>query len=267
MPRSDSVAVGLPGAALRLVPPVDARRQVALVVEREARDAARGRICAHWPMDAPEGIRAASEALRGLVDLWVQAERLNPAAGPLRVAGQPDDEPADGIDIDLLLLKAAEVPDAARATARAMADLAQQFLIVAQWLTRSAQASCRSVQPAPCPQQFLAAPRDDHRSIARDFLCADMNAGIARLLLRAAQALNSVVLPVQVIRNDLLDTRSLREPLQAAATMLERARTLAAECAAFVESFDHQWADLRGRIASAMAPPDIAATAAVSRPA
>jgi len=266
MPKSDSAAAGLPGGALRLVPPVETRRHGAPVIELQGRDAARGRICSHWPMHAPDGIHAASEALLGLAKLWEQAERLMPASEPDPcIACTPDGDPADGIDLDLLLLKADEVPDAARTVTRALVDLAQQFFTVAQWLTRAAQTSCMAVQHAPCLQQSLGAPREDHRSIARDFLCADMNAAIARLLMRTAQTLDSLVLPVQSIRDDLLGARNLQEPLRVAGTMLERARNLTTESAKFVESFDHQWADLRARAVStmALAPLNIAAAAVI----
>lgn len=241
-------------ASRRLTTSVDAPGSGAAREELQAYDAAISRTCPHWPMNAPDGIRAASVALHKLLQLWDEAERLLPA--PNRVRSDARETVVvlgNGIDIDLLLLKAAVAPDAARAISLQLVELGQQFSVVTQWLMRSAQSSYDAVQRVPYQQQVLAVLRDDHRVIARDWLGADMNAAVARLLLRAARVLESEDLSQRAIHDDLLGSRSLRVPLQAAATMLERAGVLATDCTAFVQSFDQQWIALRGEIASTMA--------------
>jgi len=239
---------------LRLVPSGDRPRLGAGASEPQAGDSVASRNCSHWPMNAPDGIRAASAALQDLVRLWDHAERLLPETDPARVdARESGNVRVEEIEFDLLLLKLALVPDAALAINKALLDLAEQFAAVTQWLMRSAQASCDAVQRAPPQAQGQALLRDDHRVIARDWLSADMNAAIARALLRASRVLASMDLSPRAIHEDLLGSRSFRAPLQAAAAMVECSGALATECAVFVQSFDAQWVGLRREIASTMA--------------
>jgi len=203
---------------LRLVPSGDRPRLGAGASEPQAGDSVASRNCSHWPMNAPDGIRAASAALQDLVRLWDHAERLLPETDPARVdARESGNVRVEEIEFDLLLLKLALVPDAALAINKALLDLAEQFAAVTQWLMRSAQASCDAVQRAPHQAQGQALLRDDHRVIARDWLSADMNAAIARALLRASRVLASMDLSPRAIHEDLLGSRSFRAPLQAAA--------------------------------------------------
>lgn len=253
---SDVMVARFSGSALRLVPPVGVPARAAAVTGREATIASHSRICSHWPMNGQAGIQAAGAALGQLVQLWDQAEHLltktdRGQSGSRVPAGVVVDD--IDIDIDLLLLKAAEVPHAAQVISQQLVDLSQQFSAVTKWLLQSARVSCDGVQKAPRHEQPLAVLRDDHRVIARDWLGADMNAGISRLLLRAAQILDDLDLSTRAIHDDLLGSRDFLVPLQAAATTLERAGALAADCAAFVRAFDQQWLALRGEISSTMA--------------
>lgn len=244
---------GLAASSRRLMPQLDARGPGTQGEELEVHDATSGRSCPHWPMNAPDGIRAASVALHELVQLWERAERLLPVPNRSGAVGsESEGMPGNAIDVDLLLLKASLAPDTVRAITLALVELAEQFSTVTRWLMRSAQSSYESVQRVRYQQQVLAVLRDDHRVIARDWLGADMNAAVARLLLRAAQVLTSEDLSQRAIHDDLLGSRGLRVPLQAACEMLERAGVLASDCTAFVRSFDEQWLALRGEISSTM---------------
>lgn len=238
----------------RFVPQLVAHEPGSAGEELQVHAAASSRSCPHWPMNAPDGIRAASVALRDLLQLWDRAERLLPAPNRAGAAEcESDGIPGHTIDVDLLLLKASLAPDAARAITLQLVELAEQFSTVTRWLMRSAQSSYDSVQRGPYQQQVLAVLRDDHRVIARDWLGADMNAAVARLLLRAARVLTSEDLSQRAIHDDLLGSRGLRVPLQAACEMLARAGVLATDCTAFVRSFDEQWLALRGEISATMA--------------
>ncbi len=251
---SDVMVARFSGSTLRLVPPASVPALAAGVIERGATIDSHSRSCSHWPMNGLDDIQAAGAALQHLVQLWDQAEQLFTVSGRAQSGSRvPEGVVVDEIEIDLLLLKAAEAPHAAQVISQQLVDLAQQFSAVNKWLLQSARVSCEGVQKAPRHEQALAVLRDDHRVIARDWLGADMNAGISRLLLRAAQILHSVDLSPRAIHDDLLGSRDLRVPLQAAATILERAGALAADCAAFVRNFDQQWLSLRGEISATMA--------------
>lgn len=250
----DVMVARFSGSTLRLVSPAVVPARAAAVMEREATIASHSRSCSHWPMNGLGGIQAAGAALHQMLQLWDQAEHLLPLSkGTQSGARVREGVGVDEIEVDLLLLKAAEAPHAAQEISRRLVDLAQQFGAVTKWLLQSARVSCDSVQKAPRHEQPLAVLRDDHRVIARDWLGADMNAGISRLLLRAAQILDNVDLSPRAIHDDLLGSRDLRVPLQAAASVLERAGALTAECAAFVRAFDQQWLALRSEITSTMA--------------
>ncbi len=239
---------------VRLVHPMVGIPRLAVAPFVAPADAIRARFCAHWPLHGPDSIRAAAATLRALSQVWDRAEelieisRFDPVAC-LDVSVVD----VDGMQLDILLLKGAQVPDGAQALAQNLADLAHDYVSVREWLARSAQSTCDGVKDAGLADARPMLLRDDHRVIARDWLGADMNALLGWLLQRAAAILLSVDLSPDAIHSDLLGARAFKAPLLAAASLLERASGLAVECAAFVEDFDRRWLAMRDAAAAAAA--------------
>lgn len=210
-------------------------------------------VCGHWPLDGASQIQKAAFGLREISRSWDAAEQLLEAssqAGCLDVTVVP----LDDVQLDILLLQAAQLPDSIYAIVRSLSGLARDFASVKDWLTSAAQAASQNKLGAHAQAYERTAPvHDYHRVIARDWLGADMNASIAWMLGRAGRVLGSLDLSPDAVRSDLLGVRVYQAALLAAAAIVERAAALAQESEAYVEDFNHRWMKLHTDITAAAA--------------
>ena len=208
-------------------------------------------ICGHWPLDAPEHIRAVALDLQVLSKAWDGAhDLLEGGASGSHACRDVAVIPLDDLQYDVLLFQAALVPDSVLAIVRALSALERDFGSVKEWLVRSARDACLAKEGA---HVGVTVVRDDHRVIARDWLAADMNAMIAWLLRRAIRTLVRLDLSPDAVRADILGARKYQGVMRAVAAILERAALLALQSAAHVEGFNHQWLELRAHVAVANA--------------
>lgn len=212
-------------------------------------------VCGHWPLNGAAQIQKAAHTLRELSKCWDAARQLLEEDQSGRcVCLDLTVVPLDDVQLDVLLLQAAQVPDAVYSVVRSLSGQARDFASVKDWLTRSAQAASQN-QPGPrvVAYERQAPVHDYHRVIARDWLAADMNASIAWLLGRAGRVLVSLDMSPDAVSADLLGAGRYQSALLAAAVIAERAAVLARESAAYVEDFNHRWLTLHTHITGAAA--------------
>ena len=210
-------------------------------------------LCTHWPLNSVTQIQAAGAALRSVLELWDRAADLSGASRDSRSGCLDPSVAVDDMRGDVLMLRAAVVPDSVQRLKLAVSTLAEDFEKISRWLGKSAQDTCDVTKVTEHAYTKLSILRDDHRVIARDWLGADMNALIAWLLNRAVGVINRLDLSPDAIAADLQGTGSYKPAIESAAAMLERAATLAAETELFVDNFDRQWRGFRDQMASVIA--------------
>ena len=209
--------------------------------------------CTHWPLNSVTQIQAAGAALRSVLELWDHAADLSGASRDSRSGCLDPSVAVDDMRGDVLMLRAAAVPDSVQRLKLALSTLAEDFEKISRWLGKSAQDTCDAKKVTEHAYTKLTLLRDDNRAIARDWLGADMNALIAWLLNRAVGVINRLDLSPDAIAADLQGTGSYKPAIESAAAMLERAATLAAETELFVDNFDRQWRGFRDQMASVIA--------------
>jgi hypothetical protein len=92
-----------------------------------------------------------------------------------------------------------------------------------------------------------------HRIIANDWLSADMQLMIGRLLRRANDLLEEIDFRVEAVRADLAERRSYWPLLYSASELLDRASDLMAESATLVHDNDRRWRVFGDRVAQLLA--------------
>ena len=235
----------------RFMPHLDGFMQAQFGERRQER--AHDRACTHWPMDGVAKIQAASRALLVMAELWEHGETLAKSR-QVRPAGCIDVASfGAGPQADVMMLRAAALPDEIEALKLAMRGQAEEFERISAWLVRAARTTRVAAKAAQRPLGLVAVLSEDHRVIAKDLVAADMNALVATLLGEALRVLDCVEPNASAINADLLGARAYEAFLHTAAEMLNRAGALATESALFVEDVDRQWRAFRVQIATVVA--------------
>ena len=235
----------------RFMPHLDGFMQAQFGARRQER--AHDRACTHWPMDGVAKIQAASRALLVIAELWEHGETLAKSR-PVRPVGCIDVATfGAGPQADVMMLRAAALPDEIGALKLAIRGQSEEFERISAWLVRAARTTRVAAKAAQRPLGLVAVLSEDHRVIAKDLVAADMNALVSTLLGEALRVLDCLQLSADAINADLLGERAYEAFLHTAAEMLDRAGALATESAVFVEDVDRQWRAFRVQIATVVA--------------
>jgi hypothetical protein len=140
---------------------------------------------------------------------------------------------------------------------RDLRTAAEDFAATGAWLAEAMAASWEVAAGLVDVQGLEEVLGERHRIIANDWLAADMSALIARLLQRAADALEGVDLSPGALRQDLAGPRRAPRLLYAVVEMVNRAADLCSDSAGLVNDNERRWRVFRHRVAEVVGHADV----------
>jgi hypothetical protein len=136
---------------------------------------------------------------------------------------------------------------------RELATRAGDMETIGEWLANAMEQSWAIVGALAKYPQLADVLGERHRIIANDWLSADMQLLIGRLLRRAIELLEMVDFGAEAVRADLGERRSYPPLLFSASELLDRASDLMAESATLVHDNDRRWRVFGDRVAQLLA--------------
>ncbi len=202
------------------------------------------------PLRTATDIQASSRALKALAARWSEVEPADhPAPSPF--AGAEDlNAPGLVAESGVLFMEGEGEPAEITRIKRDLETVAADMEETGNWL---AQAMGQSWQVAGALVQYPALADllgERHRIIANDWLAANMQSLIARLLRRALDLLGTIEFSPEALRADLAGDRRNASYLYSASELLDRAADLAAESATLVHDNERRWRVFSERVRS-----------------
>jgi hypothetical protein len=210
-----------------------APRELALVLQRHAR--ALEALADRWS--------TADVSTRRPLSPFEGAEDLN-AAGALQLDG-------------VLFMEGEGRPAELGHMVRDLRTAAEDFAGTGAWLSEAMAASWEIAAGLLDVEGLEEVLGERHRIIANDWLAADMSALIARLLERAADALERVDFSPAALRRDLDGPRRVPRLLYSVAELVNRAADLSSDSAGLVNDNERRWRVFRRRVAEVVGGEDL----------
>jgi hypothetical protein len=200
------------------------------------------------PRDRAVTLQRHARTLHALADQWAKAVPLTEA--PLSpFAGAEDLNAAAALQLDGVLFMEGEGRPAE--LVRLISELrttADEYASTGDWLANAMQASwdvAAALVDIPGLEDLLG---DRHRIIANDWLAANTTALIARMLVRAADILDSVDFTPAALRADIAGSRRAAGLLHSTAEIINRAADLCSDSAGLVNDNERRWRVFRERV-------------------
>jgi hypothetical protein len=189
-----------------------------------------------------------ARTLHALGDRWSTATPSTDA--PLSpFAGADDLNDSAAIQLDgVLFMEGEGEPVELTHLIRDLRTTADDFVAIGEWLAHAMHASWEMAAGLIEIDGLADLLGERHRIIANDWLAADMQALIARLLLRAADIVDHIDLTPAALRADLAGSRTSSARAHAAAELLNRAADLCSDSAGLVNDNERRWRVFRERV-------------------
>jgi hypothetical protein len=199
-------------------------RELAITLQRHARTL--HALADHWSTTIP--------STQSTISPFAGSEDLNdPAALQL-----------DGV----LFMEGLGPPTELTHLVRDLRATADDFVATGQWLANAMHASWDVAAALISIEGLADVLGERHRIIANDWLAADMQTLIARLLRRAADILDTVDFTPTALRADLTTARRSPALLHSAAELINRAADLCSDSAGLVNDNERRWRVFRHRV-------------------
>jgi len=196
-----------------------------------------------------------ARALHALADRWTTT---TPSDGPAfsLFAGAEDLNDPVALQLEgVLFMEGEGEPAELTHLVRHLRSTADDFTAIGEWLANAMQASW-DVAAALIEIDGLGDLLGErHRIIANDWLAADMQTLIARLLRRAADMLDHIDFKPSALRADLAGERRCVGLLHSAAELINRAADLCSDSAGLVNDNERRWRVFRERVAEIVRDP------------
>jgi hypothetical protein len=164
-------------------------------------------------------------------------------------AGSEDLNDPAALQLDGVLFMEGQAPPAELThLVRDLRATADDFVATGQWLANAMQASWDVAAALIGIEGLADVIGERHRIIANDWLAADMQTLIARLLSRAADILDTVNFTPTALRADLATTRRSPALLHSSAELINRAADLCSDSAGLVNDNERRWRVFRHHV-------------------
>jgi hypothetical protein len=205
-----------------------------------------------------------ARTLHALADHWTTATPSDePALSPFAGAEDLNDPVALQLD-GVLFMEGEGEPAELTHLLRHLRSTADDFTAIGDWLANAMQASWDVAAALIEIDGIGDMLGERHRIIANDWLAADMQTLIARLLRRAAEILDHIDFKPAALRADLAGDRRSVGLMHSAAELINRAADLCSDSAGLVNDNERRWRVFRERVttivhdqpATSYQPPD-----------
>ena len=188
--------------------------------------------------------------MKALADHWQHAVPVEvPLPNPY--AGCEDLNANAAIDgSGILFLESEGEPAEITTFKRQLEGFADQFAHTGTWLAKAMEASWATAAALLPHRQLANFLGERHRIIANDWQAANLNALIARLLLRARDLLNQVEFTPAALRRDLAGKRVAAAYVFSACEMVDHAADLIADSASLVNDNERRWRLFHNHVAT-----------------
>jgi hypothetical protein len=211
---------------------------------------------AQQPREEAVGLQRHSRALAALADRWstVAAERpdaLNP------YEGADDLNAAEAIQLDgVLFMEGEGEPAEITRIKRDLRTVGEASVATGAWLASAMERTWEAASALLAYTALADLVGDRHRIIANDWQAASMSSLAGRVLLRAAEILDSVDFSPAALRADLDGDRVSATTLYAAVELVDHAADLLSDSAGLVHDNERRWRGFHRRVAAlTQAPP------------
>lgn len=193
------------------------------------------------PLGQAREIQRYSRALKSLAAHWSKAEPSDHGV-PSPYAGAEDLNPPGLVaESGFLFMEGQDDPAEIAQMKRELETRAGDMETVGGWLANAMEQSWAIAGSLAQYPQLAEVLGERHRIIANDWLSADMQLLIARLLRRTNDLLDQVDFSSEAVRADLAAERRYSPLLYSASELLDRASDLMAESATLVHDNDRRW--------------------------
>lgn len=202
------------------------------------------------PLGNAQEVQGFSRALKALASHWSEVEP-SAHASPNPFAGAEDLNPPGLIsESGVLFMEGGEEPAEIAQMKRELGTLAGDMEGIGHWLSQAMEQSWGIAGALAQYPQLADVLGERHRIIANDWLSADMQVLISRLLRRASELLEAIDFSAAAVRADLAGERRYSPLLYSTSELLDRAADLMAESAALVHDNDRRWRVFGDRVRS-----------------
>ena len=193
-----------------------------------------------------------ARTLHALADRWETAEPSANAA-PSPFAGTEDLNDPVALQLDgVLFMEGEGRPAEISQLIRDLHTTAEDFVAGGEWLANAMHAAWDIAESVIEFDELADVLGERHRIIANDWLAADMQTLVARLLERAAQILDRIDFTPAALRADLAGSRRSSGLLHSAAELVNRAADLCSDSAGLVNDNERRWRVFRRRVSEAV---------------
>jgi len=205
------------------------------------------------PLGQAQEIQRYSRVLKALAAHWSKVEPSD-HAGASPFAGAEDLNPPGLVsESGFLFMEGGDEPAEVGQMKRELATRAGDMETIGDWLANAMEQSWAIAGALAKYPQLADVLGERHRIIANDWLSAEMQLLIGRLLRRAIELLEEVDFRAEAVRADLAERRSYSPVLFSASELLDRASDLMAESATLVHDNDRRWRVFGDRVAQLLA--------------
>jgi hypothetical protein len=206
------------------------------------------------PRELAVTLQRHARTLHALADRWSTADPSSRA--PLSpFAGAEDLNDPVAIQLDgVLFMEGEGEPAELTVLMRHLRSTADDFAAAGQWLANAMQSSWEIATGLIDIDGLDDLVGERHRIIANDWLAADLQALIARLLRRAADVLAHVDFTPKALREDLAGARRSSGLLHSAGELVNCAADLCSDSAGLVNDNERRWRVFRERVAAIVQP-------------
>jgi hypothetical protein len=210
------------------------------------------RFYAQQPREQAVRVQRHSRTLSALADRWSStAPDRRPAVNPFE--GAEDLNAAEATQLDgVLFMQGEGEPAELTRLKRDLRTLGEDSVETGAWLADAMESSWQAVTALfeyPMLADLLG---DRHRIIANDWQAATMSSLAGRVLLRAVDLLERLVLTPEGVRQDLESQGAIPHHLYATVELIDHAADLLSDSAGLVHDNERRWRTFRQRVLEVM---------------
>jgi hypothetical protein len=205
------------------------------------------------PLGQAHEIQRFSRVLKALAAHWSKVEPSDHGVSSPFAGAEDLNPPGLVAESGFLFMEEGGEPAEIGQMKRELTTRAGDMETIGGWLANAMEQSWAVAGALAKYPQLADVLGERHRIIANDWLSADMQLMIGRLLRRANDLLEEIDFRVEAVRADLAERRSYWPLLYSASELLDRASDLMAESATLVHDNDRRWRVFGDRVAQLLA--------------
>ena len=200
------------------------------------------------PRELAVTLQRHARTLQALADRW---STVDPSTSdPLSpFAGAEDLNDPTALQLDgVLFMEGEGTPTEMTHLIRDLRQTAVDFAAAGQWLASAMETAWEVAAALTAIDELADLLGERHRIITNDWLAADMQTLVARLLQRAADFLDQIDFTPAALRADLAGTRTAARLAYSSAELIGRAADLCCESAGLVHDNERRWRTFNQRV-------------------